>query len=312
MNLSQATIESVGTAYAVTASVGLIFYGLFFLSVLTNLKLRRNPFFLCALALGIGDVIMLSADLFYLTPAVFLQEMPGGVTANFIVAGVANTAWFANTNVMFIQSLNRLAEICSVRLPFEQTIKNSLKCVVFAWILAIAATVANFFPCCYIMYFPVDLTEAYNTIEFGSMVFSYFDLTYTTTVMLVISGVQGFIFYYIHQQHKQIGESISSKKADLERKKREVKVFIQFFLITAWFLITDVFGCLIPLMSSGASVAVATELMIILNASTNAMVYILMNETVRGQLMKLIIRRPHFFSTQVTSMVAISTIQSPL
>lgn len=132
------------------------------------------------------------------------------------------------------------------------------------------------------LYFPSDYTWGYNFPAFGSTVISFIDLSTAVTVTVVAFVCNGFCFVKIRNLHAGISAGLPQQ--ELQRRQREKKLFIQFFIMSLNLIILDLAFNLFPRFWDGKWVGLVTSLLNISQFSINAYANVGMNSVIRSQI----------------------------
>lgn len=116
-------------AIGLPSLLGLCFYLLFCIAVLSSKKFRKISFYILAVSLGVSDMLMLTLFILYSTPATCISALfsnfsnstmhavPEQLHSAGIIAGMLSSlGWFSGLPVMACIAVDRYTSICKKEL----------------------------------------------------------------------------------------------------------------------------------------------------------------------------------------------------
>lgn len=161
-----------------------------------------------------------------------------------------------------------------------------------SWVIGALTAIPSAWPCCYVFYYPNELTWHFDyELEYGRALIGM-DLGATFGVTFVILICNVLIFTYVHQMHKLVSGSLRRVTHENVRRNREFKLFIQFFIIATWLVVYDVcYNALSRAFDHSKWVGLVISWLYIGQCSINGYVYLALNSSLRKQLKNLFGRR---------------------
>lgn len=278
----------VVTIYMFISFSGLLFNFLFCVTYAFSKILRASAFFSLAASLAVADSLQLCVCSFYGATSSYLGYNLGGDGTSAVVGAFSNLAWFTGTPTIFMQAINRLIAIrYPTKLSTVYTRKNTLACIAGPWIISIIIMIPNFFPCCYQLWYWEMYSTGYNLPVYGSVVYSYFDVSYTISIIIVVFFIHSVIFYSLLRRKSAVahsfGKTASIAPAEV-RRRQETAQFIQFFVITTLPVITSIVSNLLPTFNVDVTMACVVGMTLsLIYSSANGYIYMFFNQTVRDE-----------------------------
>lgn len=271
-----------GLSMLIFAVVGFIVYLLFIIAVLSKKKLRTTSFYMLAIAFGVADCSMLCLYIFYSVPTTLGLNM-GGLEVDVFMGVLTNLTWFSTLAIIAETSLNRYFCICKNAKYDSIFSQNYTKImIVIALAFGCSCSFPSFNQCCYFMFYVDQYSWGYNLPALGSTIISYIDLSTSCSVIILALICNIMCFLKVRELHAQISSSLP--ELEVKRRKREIKLFIQFFVICAYYTIVEILFNVVFRFLNGKWLGLIINLMYILQCSINGYVYVGMNTTVRKQI----------------------------
>src|SRR5262249_34688511 len=140
----------------------------------------------------------------------------------------------------------------------------------------------SFHHCCYFMYYTDQYTWGYNLPVLGSTVISYIDLGTSSTVITLALICNTKCFLKIRRLHAEISPTLPHH--EIQRRKIETKLFIQFFIIFAYYAVLEILFNVVFRFLNGKWLGLIISLLYIGQCSINGFVYVGLNSAVREQI----------------------------
>ena len=238
----------ISSTFALLSGASLIACLIFNGTILYSKELRASPFFRVMFSIVLNDI---GSQLAYLTvaaPSGFLGFVYSSTT-NIIVSSITmEIMWFHATLLLVFQSFNRLYSIC-YRDKYLKVF-GGYRIWFFigtAWGVGIIFGSITFMPCCHGLFF-LDVYDFSYDGKQGARIISYVDVGYTMTNLTVVMVVNFVIFRDIFKRHNSIETHESQFEAN--RRRREVKLFMQLFVTTMLFVMGEFAYVGIPAMTA--------------------------------------------------------------
>lgn len=278
---------------------------LLFITILVHSKkLMQSPFFRMSLTLSLADTLQHLLFICYCCPTSLLGTKIIGDLADPLCGMLGNIAWFVSTATLLIQAFNRFI---SMKYPtIVETVFTKRNCILLtlsSWMVGTSMSLMNIFPAGYLLWDIYAIAWIYN-----SPIYGFIDMGYTCSVLFLVFILHISVFANIIKRDRSLQNTARSERI---RRRREIRQFVQFFVITLFPVIYEVVGNLMPqfvIDSFGIDILnICNNVAFMLATSANGFTYIFFNETVKEELLDLFRTRK-----SVPGSTKVSTISSAI
>lgn len=263
--------------------------------IIRNRHMRQSTSYWLIISLALCDILMIVVSLAHLMPATIFHNdfVPVNDWRNIFALFVYNVFWYTGVIQLGGMAVNRFVSIVlpvKYRLMFSR--QNTAIILVILWALGIAASVPALFPCCYTvydhniwltsyidvdsLYYIVDLSL--NTISLSIMIFCY------AAILWKVRKSQ--LSTRRHRTTNNVNNSslIRNVSQRGQPNSREMKLFIQFFVVSVVFLVTFLsWQWLLRLPDASKWIYFTTTTFFFVNNAVNPTVYLIYNSGLRRE-----------------------------
>lgn len=289
MNVTHVAFATTAASiYLITALTGFLSNILFSLTIIMSAELRKSQFFRFALSMSICDLSQLVVLIFFCIPSTYIQSDLFNRNGDGIFGTWVNVGWYCGSITLLCQAVNRLV---ALKYPqYNERIYSNKSVVIMigaTWLIAMGLASINALPFGYEIWDVKSGTWGYVTPLCG-----YIDLTFTCGVLGLVYLIHSVIFLQIVRHNAKInGLNSITTASENRRRKREVRQFLQFFLITLFPVAYEIAGNVGSNLISDEQLlkvfGVFATTFVLLTVSANGVVYIFFNEVVRAEMKRV-------------------------
>uniref|UniRef100_A0A0K0D3N1 G_PROTEIN_RECEP_F1_2 domain-containing protein n=1 Tax=Angiostrongylus cantonensis TaxID=6313 RepID=A0A0K0D3N1_ANGCA len=293
----------------------------------------NNYWFIISLA--ICDIVMTIISLIHLVPATAFHDayVEFYSLRNILMIFFYDLFWYTGVVQLGLMAGNRFV---SIVYPMEYknmfSRKRSLYLILFGYLLGFLVSLPTLFPCCHTLwnsdyyitvYQPMDTWYKYVDMSVNSISLFMMIMSYTVIIYKVRESGRALAKYQLtirtRQQRALVsGASLSYQVNGCTRvssvrppriqvSKKEMRLFIQFFVVSLVFLVTWTTWQWLPHMSGSKWAYFVMTSLFFINNSVNPTVYLLFNTQLRRELHYLLCRHHAISSIQSQQRRSLST-----
>lgn len=262
--------------------------------IIRNRHMRQSTSYWLVISLALCDVLMIIVSLAHLIPATLFHDyfVPVNDFRNIFAIFVYNVFWYSGVIQLGGMAMNRFVSIVypvKYRRMFSR--QNTAIILAILWALGIAASLPALFPCCYTiydhniwltafvdensLYYIVDL--GLNTVSLSVMIFCYAAILWKVRKSQVSTRR--------HRTTAGCNNSPYNRQSQRSQlNSREMKLFIQFFVVSLVFLLTFLtWQWLLRLPDASKWIYFTTTTFFFINNAVNPTVYLIYNSGLRRE-----------------------------
>uniref|UniRef100_A0A914C1M8 G-protein coupled receptors family 1 profile domain-containing protein n=1 Tax=Acrobeloides nanus TaxID=290746 RepID=A0A914C1M8_9BILA len=286
--------------YALFSNI-LIVYG-----IVKNSTMRYATSYWFIISLAICDIIMTIISLTHLVPATAFHDafVEYHSIRNVVMIFFYDLFWYSAVLQLGLMAGNRFVSIVypmEYKWIFSQG--NSLIIIAMLYLLGFLASLPTLFPCCHTLwnsdfyitvYEPMDTWYKYvdmfiNSLSLLLMIFSYAVIIYKVRESSRAMAKYQLTIRARHQAQLLDGRPNLSRESSLrpprsQISKKEMRLFVQFFVVSIVFLLTWTTWQWLPYMSESKWAYFLMTSLFFINNSVNPTVYLLFNTQLRREL----------------------------
>ncbi|KAE9413990.1 hypothetical protein Angca_001237, partial [Angiostrongylus cantonensis] len=281
------------------------------------------------ISLAICDIVMTIISLIHLVPATAFHDayVEFYSLRNILMIFFYDLFWYTGVVQLGLMAGNRSFRFVSIVYPMEYknmfSRKRSLYLILFGYLLGFLVSLPTLFPCCHTLwnsdyyitvYQPMDTWYKYVDMSVNSISLFMMIMSYTVIIYKVRESGRALAKYQLtirtRQQRALVsGASLSYQVNGCTRvssvrppriqvSKKEMRLFIQFFVVSLVFLVTWTTWQWLPHMSGSKWAYFVMTSLFFINNSVNPTVYLLFNTQLRRELHYLLCRHHAISSIQ--------------
>ncbi|PAV89256.1 hypothetical protein WR25_21223 [Diploscapter pachys] len=272
------------------------------------------------ISLAICDIVMVIISLVHLVPATAFHSIYVEIksTRNIIMIFFYDLFWYAGVVQLGLMAINRFV---SIVYPMEYknifSRSRALLLIALGYFLGFIASLPTLFGCCHTLWDSNNYITVYekpetwykyvdmavNSISLLLMIFSYsviiykvresgkamakYQLTIRSRQNTLLAGIPAAASAY---QMNGVSRISSVRPPRSQVSKKEMRLFIQFFVVSLVFLLTWTTWQWLPYMSESKWAGFAMTSLFFINNSVNPSVYLIFNSQLRRELHYLLCR----------------------
>lgn len=271
-----------------------------------NRTMKNSTSYWLIIHLAICDILMLVVTSAHILPATLLHDrfVTKFERRNSIAMFFYDTFWYTGVLGLGGMAINRLLSIISPPTYSRWFSKaNTVVCIAVLCLGGTVASIPALFDCCLTVY---DHFGYVTTLADLHSPYIYFDLVLNSICLLVMFVCYAVIILKVRKSRLALerhrkglaspqmssastnGVANSGGRQAQKASRRDIRLFIQFCVVSLVFLATFVFWQILPrLVESKWIYAVMTGLFLV-NNGTNPTVYIIFNSTLRKEIIGII------------------------
>ncbi|CAJ0575021.1 unnamed protein product, partial [Mesorhabditis spiculigera] len=301
---------------------------LILIGILRNANMRMATSYWFIISLGICDIVMSLISLVHLVPATAFHSayVEYGSWRNILMIFFYDLFWYTGVLQLGLMACNRFV---SIVYPMEYkrmfSRKRSIAILFFGYFLGFLVSLPTLFPCCHTLwnsdyyitvYSPMDTWYKYvdmsvNSFSLVLMIFSYaviiykvresgramakYQLTIRTrqqnALMSGLGVTSGAAVAGNGMVPSPCARMLSLRPPRSQVSKKEMRLFIQFFVVSVVFLLTWTSWQWLPHMSTSKWAFFVMTSLFFINNSVNPTVYLIFNSQLRRELHYLLCRQ---------------------
>ncbi|CAI5455036.1 unnamed protein product [Caenorhabditis angaria] len=297
---------------------------LILVGIVRSSTMRSATSYWFIISIAMCDILMTIVSLGHLVPATAFHDtyLEKTSSRNIIMIFFYDLFWYTGVVQLGLMALNRFV---SIVYPMEYkhifSRSRTLYMILFGYILGLCVSLPTLFDCCHTLW---D-SETYVTIyEKPDTLYKYVDMTVNSLSLIMMIISYAVIIYKVRESGKAMakyqltirtrqqnalmngvplssqmngcGRTSSVRPPRSQVSKKEMRLFIQFFVVSLVFLLTWTTWQWLPHMSSSKWAYFVMTSLFFINNSVNPTVYLLFNTQLRRELHYLLCRH-HAIST---------------
>ncbi|EYC20496.1 hypothetical protein Y032_0021g244 [Ancylostoma ceylanicum] len=316
----------VVSIWLVMLSYALISNVLILVGIARSSTMRTATSYWFIISLAVCDIVMTIISLVHLVPATAFHDayVEFYSLRNILMIFFYDLFWYTGVVQLGLMAGNRFV---SIVYPMEYknmfSRKRSLYLILFGYFLGFLVSLPTLFPCCHTLwnsdyyitvYQPMDTWYKYVDMSVNSISLFMMIMSYAVIIYKVRESGRAMAKYQLtirtRQQHALMsGISLSCQMNGCTRmssvrpprsqvSKKEMRLFIQFFVVSLVFLLTWTTWQWLPHMSGSKWAYFVMTSLFFINNSVNPTVYLLFNTQLRRELHYLLCRHHAISSVQ--------------
>ncbi|VDP01848.1 unnamed protein product [Soboliphyme baturini] len=275
--------------WTVAAIYGLLLNILTVFAVFRNRTMRRTVSYWFVLSLAFCDILMLVICLVHVIPASALHDnfVEVSETRSIVFMFLYDVVWYTGVIQLGVVAINRFISIIfptSYKRLFCPS--NTYVIVAMSYAVGIVVSVPSLFPCCHMVYDHRMWITIYSKDD--SMYFLA-DVLVNSLSVLTMVLCYGAILVKVRRSHKSTRQyaGVASNRRT-QPNKRELRLFLQFFVVSLVFLATFVTWQWLPRIAASKWVYFVCTSMFFVNNAVNPTVYLIYNVMIRQEITNLL------------------------
>ncbi|VDM37028.1 unnamed protein product [Toxocara canis] len=311
-------------------SYALISNVLILIGIARSSTMRSATSYWFIISLAVCDIVMTVISLVHLVPATAFHSafLEFHSTRNVLMIFFYDLFWYTAVLQLGLMACNRLVLCClyvidyiffrfvSIVYPMEYkwlfSRTKSLLIILFGYVLGFTVSLPTLFPCCHTLwnshyyitvYDPMDTWYKYIDMSVNSLSLIMMIMSYAVIIYKVRESGRAMAKYQLtirtrqqsNQRNGENSENDMSRGSSLQPprsqvSKKEMRLFIQFFLVSVVFLLTWTTWQWLPHMSESKWAYFVMTSLFFINNSVNPTVYLLYNTQLRRELRYVLCR----------------------
>ncbi|WKY14186.1 hypothetical protein Q1695_000047 [Nippostrongylus brasiliensis] len=298
--------------WLVMLSYALISNVLILVGIARSATMRSATSYWFIISLAVCDIVMTSISLIHLVPATAFHDAYVEFYShrNILMIFLYDLFWYTGVVQLGLMAGNRFV---SIVYPMEYknmfSRKRSVYLIVFGYVLGFLVSLPTLFPCCHTLwnsdyyitvYLPMDTWYKYVDMGVNSASLFMMIMSYAVIIYKVRESGRAMAKYQLTIRTRLNGcTRVSSVRPPRSQvSKKEMRLFIQFFVVSLVFLLTWTTWQWLPHMSGSKWAYFVMTSLFFINNSVNPTVYLLFNTHLRRELHYLLCRHHAISSVQ--------------
>ncbi|VDK49455.1 unnamed protein product [Anisakis simplex] len=300
--------------WLVMLSYALISNILILIGIARSSTMRSATSYWFIISLAVCDIVMTVISLFHLVPATAFHSafLEFHSTRNILMIFFYDLFWYTAVLQLGLMACNRFV---SIVYPMEYkwlfSRNKSLLIIFFGYLLGFCVSLPSLFPCCHTLwnsdyyitvYDPMDTWYKYVDMSVNSLSLILMIISYAVIIYKVRESGRAMAKYQLTIRSRQRSTTHCSTESDeisranslrpprSQVSKKEMRLFIQFFLVSVVFLLTWTTWQWLPHMSESKWAYFVMTSLFFINNSVNPTVYLLYNTQLRRELRYVLCR----------------------
>ncbi|VDN01035.1 unnamed protein product [Thelazia callipaeda] len=301
------TVWLVMLCYALASNI------LILIGIARNSSMRCSTSYWFITSLSICDIVMVVISLTHLVPAIAFHDafLDFHSIRNILMIFLYDLFWYTAVLQLGLMALNRFVSIVyPMKYKWLFSPPKALFLILSGYFLGFAASLPTLFPCCHTLwnsdyyitvYDPMDTWYKYVDMSVNSLSLLVMIVSYGIIICKVRESSQAMARYQCIMRRNvsvllnsrlQYNEPYQlSNIARLPRRqisKKEMRLFLQFFLVSLVFLVTWTTWQWLPYMSESKWAYFIMTSLFFINNSINPTIYLLFNTQLRRELSRML------------------------
>ncbi|KAK0397013.1 hypothetical protein QR680_001942 [Steinernema hermaphroditum] len=303
----------VVSVWLLMLSYALVSNILILIGIVRSNTMRTATSYWFIISLALCDIVMTIISLVHLVPATAFHNayVKFHSARNVLMIFFYDLFWYTAVLQLGLMACNRFV---SIVYPMEYkwlfSKKRSVLIILFGYILGFLVSLPTLFPCCHTLwnsdyyitvYEPMDTWYKYVDMSVNSLSLVLMIMSYAVIIYKVRESGKAMAKYQLtirtRQQAQAMNGSGSCSRSCSVRpprsqvSKKEMRLFIQFFVVSLVFLLTWTTWQWLPHMSESKWAYFVMTSLFFINNSVNPTVYLLFNTQLRRELHYLLCRQ---------------------
>ncbi|VDK72992.1 unnamed protein product [Litomosoides sigmodontis] len=297
----------VVTVWLIMLTYALVSNIIILIAIARNNSMRCSTSYWFITSLATCDIIMAAISLAHLVPATAFHSafLDFYSVRNVLMIFFYDLFWYTGVLQLALMACNRFV---SIVYPMEYkwlfSPRNALVAILLGYVLGLAVSLPTLFPCCHTLWNADYYITVYDPVNTW---YKYIDMGVNSLSLLVMIVSYAVIIYKVRESSQAIAKhqlkikdtrlengdhscarSSSFKTARRQISKKEMRLFIQFFVVSLAFLLTWTTWQWLPHISESKWAYFFMTSLFFINNSINPTVYLLFNTQLRDEVARLL------------------------
>ncbi|KHJ42684.1 7 transmembrane receptor [Trichuris suis] len=277
----------VVAVWTIASFYGLLTNILVLLAIARHSTIRYSVSYWMMASLSVCDIVMLLLCLWYVIPSTFWHEqyMSLDCKRNIVGMFIYNVFWYTGVVQLAAVAVNRLVSIMypiSYKRLFSKF--NTAVILTGCYVLGLSVSIPALFPCCYTIYNHYIYVTMY--VSEDTMYFIV-DAVVNSLSLVTMAICYGAILMRVRRSHQSTKKHITGA-ATRQLSNREMRLFIQFSVVSLVFAVTFVTWQWLPRISVSKWIYFVTTSLFFVNNCINPTIYLIFNSLLRQEIFRLI------------------------
>uniref|UniRef100_A0A8R1TU22 G_PROTEIN_RECEP_F1_2 domain-containing protein n=1 Tax=Onchocerca volvulus TaxID=6282 RepID=A0A8R1TU22_ONCVO len=295
------TIWLIMLSYALASNI------LILIGIARNNSMRCSTSYWFITSLATCDIIMVVISLIHLLPATAFHTafLDFHSVRNIIMIFFYDLFWYTAVLQLGLMACNRFVSIVyPMQYKWLFSPRKALFAILFGYALGFAVSLPTLFPCCHTLwnsdyyitvYDPMDTWYKYVDMGVNSLSLLIMIISYAVIIYKVRESSQAIAKHQLMVEENRLENTVdlnlrsnSFRSTRGQISKKELRLFIQFFVVSLVFLLTWTTWQWLPYISESKWAYFIMTSLFFINNSINPTVYLLFNTQLRHEIGRLL------------------------